>query len=431
MSSTRHAPKGAPISYERYMSSPEFTELRGIPGTAVAAKADLYSDARLRSLLFFLHSLSVRENGLRRLAGALKLGGSREEELTHSLVELCINPKVVLGFSNPLVRAVAKFQERYEAQVRSNFVFTTVGREVFATLDHGLAIGKMVVLEGESGTGKTTAAEAWSAAHQGETRFISLSGITSKTSFFRKLASAIGLAGAKGKSLELQVRVEEFFRRTRLMLVIDEAHYLWPQYRRTYSSPELVNWINTALVNHQVPVALVCTNQFAKLKAQVEKQTGWTSEQFEHRVRRYHKLPVLPTEEDLEAVAASLLSLRWNSDERRWNRAGPFPGRDLLMLVVGYALTAKMRLPAIVATIDEARYLARCAKRSYILATDIRDAVVGSQIPSERALRQGFDSTRRCNAGRNGSHSTCLQQSCEDPAKALKQRSLMFAAPQS
>ena len=60
MSNTRHAPQGSAISYERYMSSPEFAQLRGIPGTAVAAKAQLYTDARKRSLLFFLQALSLK-----------------------------------------------------------------------------------------------------------------------------------------------------------------------------------------------------------------------------------------------------------------------------------------------------------------------------------------------------------------------------------
>ena len=53
MSSTRHAPHGSTVSYERYMSSPEYAQLRGIPGTAVATKAQLYPEARKRSLLFF------------------------------------------------------------------------------------------------------------------------------------------------------------------------------------------------------------------------------------------------------------------------------------------------------------------------------------------------------------------------------------------
>ena len=77
MSSTRHALLGAPISYERYMSSPEFAALRGIPGTAVAAKAQLYGDARKRSLLFFLQSLSLREGGLQRVAHSLSAAPSK------------------------------------------------------------------------------------------------------------------------------------------------------------------------------------------------------------------------------------------------------------------------------------------------------------------------------------------------------------------
>jgi len=397
MSSTRHAPQGSAVSYERYMSSPEYAELRGIPGTAVAAKAQLCTDTRKRSLLFFLHALSIKEGGLRFVTRALlkRLPSFSEDALTEFLVELCINPKV--EFSNEtasgfdrVIDALRDFQDRYEATVKSDFVLTTIGREIFETLDHALAIGKMVVIEGESGIGKTTAVEAWVTAHQGRTRFISLSGITHKTGFFRKLAGVIGLTAAKGKAMDMQVRVEEFFRKTGLMLVIDEAHYLWPQYQRSYSSPELIDWVNTALVNHNVPVALICTDQFAKLKARVETQTGWTSEQLEHRVKRYKKLSSTPTKEDLEAVAARLLAMRWNSHDQRWNASGPTPQRDSIKMVVGYALTCKMRLPAVANTVEEARYQARQHGRSQILATDIRAALLDYQIPSDEALQQAF-----------------------------------------
>ena len=201
MSSTRHAPQGSAVSYERYMSSPEYAELRGIPGTAVAAKAQLCADARKRSLLFFLQALSIKESGLGFVARALlqRLPSFSEEALTEFLVELCINPKV--EFSNGaasgldrVIDALRDFQDDYEAKVKSDFVLTTIRSEIFETLDHALAIGKMVVIEGESGIGKTAAVEAWCAAHQGQVRFISLSGITHKTGFFRKMASAIGLA---------------------------------------------------------------------------------------------------------------------------------------------------------------------------------------------------------------------------------------------
>jgi len=398
MSSTRHAPEGAPISFERYMSSPEYAELRGIPGTAVAAKAQLYSDVRKRSLLFFLQSLSLKESGLQGVAQTLKCSADCEEELTKLLIELCIDPKLLIESKSAsllpryvrIIDALYKFRERSEVKIRADFVLTTIGKEIFETLDHALAIGKMVVIEGESGSGKTTAAEAWCAQHQGEARFVSLSGITHKTGFFRKLAMAIGLAASKRKGSDIQVKVEDFFHKSRLMLVVDEAHYLWPRLQQRESSPVLVDWINTTLVNHNVPVALICTDQFAKLKKRVEERTGWTSEQLEHRVKRYKKLTALPTKQDLEAVATKLLAVRWNTREQRWNIAGSTPHRDFVRMVVGYALTCKMRLPAIAATVEEARYQARKAGRSSVVATDIRTALLDYQIPSDEALQSAF-----------------------------------------
>jgi len=60
--------------------------------------------------------------------------------------------------------------------------------------------------------------------------------------------------------------------------------------------------------------------------------------------------------------------------------------------VVGYALTCKMRLPAIAKTVEEARYQARKAGRSNIIATDIRTAILEYQVPSDEALQNGFQS---------------------------------------
>jgi len=437
VSSTRHAPERTAIAYEKYMSSPDYAEMRGIPGTAVAAKAQLYDEARKRSLLFFLQSLSLKHGGLRKVACDLIEGfpkrvgdRNREEELAHLLVEFCINPQCIVRFSDDktssspeVADALRDFQDQYEVEVRSGFVLTTIGKEVFETLDHALAIGKMVVVEGESGSGKTTAAEAWCAQHQGEARFISLSGITHKTGFFRKLATAIGLAASKRKGSDMQVKVEEFFRKTKLMLVIDEAHYLWPRLQQRESSPVLVDWINTALVNHQVPVALLCTDQFAKLKARVEKQTGWTSEQLEHRVKRYKKLTATPTKKDLEAVAAKLLSMRWNTSQQKWNMTGAAPHPDFVRMVVGYALTCKMRLPAVAGTVEEARYQARKAGRSHVVATDIRTALLDYQIPSDEALQSAFQSDQpsvRPAVTLQSSVDPILQRRCNGVATAVQ-----------
>jgi hypothetical protein len=408
MSNTRYAPKGAPISFERYMSSPAYADLRGIPGTAVAAKARLYTDTRKRSLLFFLQALSTKEGGLWFVARALlkKFPTHAEDELKDLLIEFCINPKVVIQFSdephvtrslpsdNEMADALRELQDSYERGVRSDFVLTTIAKDVFETLDHALAIGKMVVIEGESGSGKTTAVQAWCEQHQGQARFASLSGIIHKTGFFRQLATIVGLAASNRKAIKMQIKVEEFFRKTRLMLVIDEAHYLFRHQQRSESSPELVDWVNTALVNHSVPIALISTNQFAKLKTRVEERTGWTSEQLEHRITRYKRLPSMPTKEDLQTVAARLLALRWDSRSQQWNLSGPAPHPDFVKMVVGYALTSKMRLAAVANTITETRSQARRHGRSQILASDIRTALLDYQIPSDEALQSAFRSDR-------------------------------------
>jgi predicted ATP-dependent protease len=54
-----------------------------------------------------------------------------------------------------------------------------------------------------------------------------------------------------------------------------------------------------------------------------------------------------------------------------------------------------MRLPAVANTVDEARDQARKAGRSQILSTDIRAALHDYQIPSDEALRESFQPTKK------------------------------------
>jgi hypothetical protein len=86
-----------------------------------------------------------------------------------------------------------------------------------------------------------------------------------------------------------------------------------------------------------------------------------------------------------------LLALRWNTEEEQWNLIGPPSPRDFVRVIVGYALTCKLRLPAIAHTIEEARYQARKQNRSRLLATDIQAALLNYQIPSDAALQQAFE----------------------------------------
>jgi len=60
-------------------------------------------------------------------------------------------------------------------------------------------------------------------------------------------------------------------------------------------------------------------------------------------------------------------------------------------MVVGYAFTCKMRLPAVANTIEEARYQARKNGRPKVIGTDIRTALLDYQIPSDEALQNAFE----------------------------------------
>ncbi len=73
----------------------------------------------------------------------------------------------------------------------------------------------------------------------------------------------------------MRSRVEDMLQRTRLAVVIDEAHFALPQGKRISVAPQLIDWIDTALCNNSVPVALVTTPQFMQFLPHVERQTGW------------------------------------------------------------------------------------------------------------------------------------------------------------
>lgn len=439
MSNTRKAipTDNAPLSQERYMSSPEFAELRGISGTAVAARAAVVEDPAIRSLLWFLQAKSLEPGGLKRVAAELlerfadrigtpsmhKFGmkpgqiynasqvravraeveggnfilrgearshfpyddsgycdaaqqladaetefdrSNAEQDLAASkrhpvsypasefmeicqyctedlpafLTDLCINPR--LAFVKPgagaadrsykqrlenefpqqkltvraaqlwwfpdVVGALLDYQRQQEQAAREDFALTAIAQKVWDTLDFALKSGRMVVVEGWEGRGKSEAAKAWVRMHTGTARFVSLKGVANKTTVFREISRALGIACSyKRKSTEMQARIEDVLLRSRLMLVFDEAHFFFSQSARVYTRPELIDWVDTALANHDVPCAFITTPQFINCVKRAEEQAGWNYRQFRRRVRRWVQLPEWNTDEDLKTVARRIM----------------------------------------------------------------------------------------------------------------------------
>jgi hypothetical protein len=363
---TRIPDPNAPLSQERYMKSPEYNQLRGVSAIAAAARAAIIVSAEKRKLIWFFQALSIADCGLRKVADELitrfadrisedsvqiaihgdhtrgcygfRFGALSVEEF---IIDLCINP--LLSFQLPgdagnesaernlarsnyrgvserefktaelqyfkdVVGALAQYKSGYERQAKEKFVHTTISRKVFETLDYALSTRSMVLLDGLEGRGKTEAVKAWCELHLGEARFVSLKGINNKTTAFREIAKALGIAYGYGyKSTDLQGRIEDVLQRSKLMLVLDEAHFIFNQRQRIYTRPELVDWIDTSIANRRLPIALVSTPQFMICMTRAASQVDWNYRQFRRRVRRYVKLPERNTPRDIEAVIRSVL----------------------------------------------------------------------------------------------------------------------------
>jgi hypothetical protein len=452
--STRKAQNNSPLSQERYMSSPEYAELRGISGTALAVRTTLLDNVEHRRLLWFLQSCSLEPGGLKQVGEeVLKLNPRRDgspQELAAFLTDLCINPCIALARANDaidyrsrvrdefpdhriffepaslpwfpdVVEALLEYQRRHEEAERAGFVLTAIGRKVWETLDFALKSRRMVLIEGWEGRGKSEAARAWARAHRGEARFVDLNGITSKTSVFRAIAKALGIASSYSRTAtEMQSRIEDVLQRSGLLLIADEAHFFFNQSARIYSRPELVDWIDTALANHDVPVALITTPQFIKCVKRAEVQVGWNWRQFRRRVARWAVLDKWNPDEDLKAVARKVLP-------------GISPAG--LKLAIGYAKMSLHDSPSrdvsgLGDVAKEARLFAQAAGRTTIAYEDVEHAINDYLIPSDTAFASGMAAAEKAMKPSRKRPETSMQgdlRDAEEPPAAPSGRATNFA----
>jgi hypothetical protein len=427
MSSTRRASDG--FHQERYCSAEEFS--RGLLANVVAKRCELVKRPEDRELIWFLQLLShrcgldqvaaeviekfpdriaapsmrppdPRQEQAKRLSEQAAIArrirllrdGDGEmpetpknerrvvvnvknhaaEEMPKLLARICTDPSLDLQSVNPwyfksFVESLRDHMRSSAEAIRRGLVVTEIGKAVEEELDYALESGCMTVTEGLARTGKSFSARAWCEAHPGRARFVQVPSFNDDIGFFRKIAEAIGSASALSlKGVQLRERIEAALQSSKLMLVLDEAHYLWPQNNRREALPGRVNWIMTALVNHGVPVALLTTPQFMVAQKVVEKRTGWTSEQFVGRIGHYKKLPGTLNATDLAAVA-------------RYH----FPEGDkkTIEVLVLYAQASAKYLAAIETTVKRARFLASKERREPRYQ-DFRNAITENDPPMQK-----------------------------------------------
>ena len=363
----------------------------GLGGPATYSRAD--------AIKIFGELDDVREREPQLLSAGEALESCRDKmasELPHLLELLCLDPEyggilndktdpgsgsfrrpISVGYFNLLLESLLEYQERKSSEAKRAIVSTEISTAVFQELDYALSQRCLVVVNGNARTGKTCASKAWCEQHLGEARYVQTPASNDDISFFRAIARALGTADALSmKATYVRNRVERTLEDGHLMLAFDEAHYLWPQRHARQSLPSRINWILTALVNNNVPVALITTPQFVRNQRRVEDSTGWTSEQLQGRIGHWRTLPEHPSEKDLAAVAKALL---------------PEADKVGIQALVVYATLSAKWFAGIEFTVRYARDLAAKRGGVTVIRSDLLRAIEDGIVPSDTAMQAALE----------------------------------------
>ncbi len=337
MSSTRYAKEGTPPRQERFASSLE----QGLLANLVARRCTTIDRPEGKAAIWFAQWQSWQPGGLTRLLrdmrrslGLAALEPGSEPDWVKGLERMCLDPLCSLDGCDDEDDLVAVFREDWHQLEAYHDKWiselpahaeTSIGRRIAAALEYTQSVRTLTLIDGPARIGKSFAVQQWCQRSGGMVRYAQVPCSNDDVSFFRAIARALGVSSSlQLKSTEIRARVEEVLQSGDLMLVLDEAHYMWPQSWQRYAMPSRVNWVITALVNYGVPVALVTTPQFYTAQKRTEGLTGWTSEQFIGRIGHVERLPNRLGRADLVKVAKALVP---DGDATAWGCIGGLCGR--------------------------------------------------------------------------------------------------------
>jgi hypothetical protein len=293
------------------------------------------------------------------------------------LLTLCLDPSLPATDGSPwfFPTLVSSLREFIASQIESHCqktVVTSLGNQVHDAMDYTSQTGSMSLIDGPARFGKSHSVTDWCERHPGRARYVQLESSRDDMTFFRSIAEALGVSiNLNSKAQDLRLRIEETLQCGDLVIVFDEAHYLWPNLIDSRTLPARINWILTALVNKGVPVVLVTTPQFLLNQNALEKKTRWTSEQLVGRIGHYEKLPDILTPEDLSNVAAAI---------------APDASEQTIEALVVYAQASSKYLAGIRHAVDRAGFIARKEGREKFQFADVKRALKQAVIPSDKAF---------------------------------------------
>jgi len=234
-----------------------------------------------------------------------------QENLHDVLKAVCVK-RTDLSSASPwwcpdLIEHLRSYVNRRRAEA-SHIADTEISRRISEGLGYCYETGEMTPIEGAAGIGKTYCAKAWCLQNPGKARYIEVPATSDEASFILKFAEAYGLGCDSTTPIaQVRERVEVTARESKLMMVLDAAHWLLPELGKLKKRPWRVAWLISALVNHGVPVALLLSSKFKQEAARNQAQTSWNWEQFDTRIGMPIALPRELAADEIKAVAQAQL----------------------------------------------------------------------------------------------------------------------------
>lgn len=283
-------------------------------------------------------------------------------------------------FVNDLAQLLFDYKEHVENRHAACTVKTDIGHRIGEALGYSLETHGLVLIEGLERRGKTHATKAWCDERPGRARYISVPPSSDDIGFFRAIGQGLGLSLADSvKAVQLRDNIQETVRDRDLMLVFDNAHFLFPQTNYREAIPQRVTWVLTSLVDEGVPVALVTTPQFTLTQQMTAEKSRWRDQQLTGRIMHFERLPRELSEDDLRAVARVYL---------------PHADAKSLKLLIRYAEGSDKYLQGIEALAKRALYLAKRRGEDRPSFEDLKQALESGIIPSDSAMVAAVESAK-------------------------------------
>lgn len=296
------------------------------------------------------------------------------EGLADFLKVMCLDPsQTVSSFSvwylDNLIECIEDVRNLEMTATKNKLAETKISTEIIDTLDFAFRRGRMVLIEGKAGVGKSATVKSWCQQKSGLVRYVEVPSSNDDRSFYAVIGEALGVArGTAYNGQQIKLRVEEVLKTSGLMLVLDECQFLWPQFTRPRGTPIRLQWLKT-MWDAGVKIALVAHSDFSKWQDLYVKKTCWSDEQFERRLNRKIRLPEIHPTEDLIKIAEALHP---DGTLAQWK------------LLAGYARTAtKKQASAILEALESAVDRAQQAGRTSASFEDIDAAISMDHMASE------------------------------------------------